>query len=135
MNQDINLLDAVKLYGDELSKILIENIGDIAQFDLLIDVHIHLLHLLDAEGQLEVDTGIGDIGDLAEGGDHSLLLVIHGVEAGRCAAYYQKGKQNQQQLATQLFQIRFVFLFVRRLSDFYTVDQDIRRIPRRAFAA
>lgn len=31
MNQDINLLDAVKLYGDELSKILIENIGDIAQ--------------------------------------------------------------------------------------------------------
>ena len=32
-----------------------------------------------------MDTGIGDIGDSAEGGDHRLLLVIHSVEAGQAA--------------------------------------------------
>ena len=64
----------------------------VAQLDFLVDVHVHLVHLLNAEGQLEVDAGIGDVRHLAEGGDHRLLLVVHGVEAGA-----SQGQQDQRQ--------------------------------------
>ena len=55
--------------------------GAVAQLQVLVDVDVDLLHLLDAEGELEVEARVGNGCDLAEGGDHRLLLVVNGVEA------------------------------------------------------
>ena len=71
--------------GDGLALI----IGDVAQLDLLIHVDVHLFGLLDAEGQLEVQTGGDSVGDLTEGGDHRHLLIVYRVDAGN-------GGQDQQ---------------------------------------
>ena len=90
-------------------------VGNVAQLDLLVHIHIHLLHLLDAEGELEVDTGVGDVGDLAEGGYHRLLPVIHGVEAGCTRHHGDENQQSNKDAPAGLFGVKFFSAFLRGL--------------------
>ena len=75
--------------------------GCVAQLDLLVDIHIHLPNLLDTEGKLEVQTGIGNIGDLAEGGHNRLLFVIHGIVAGGHHDYHRDRQHRRQKDVAQ----------------------------------
>jgi hypothetical protein len=46
--------------------------------------------LLYAKGQLKVNTGLGYVCYLTEGGNHSLLLVVNCVPAGAAKDYHQQ---------------------------------------------
>ena len=78
----------------------------IAQLDLLIDIHVHLLHLLDTQRELEVDARLGDVRDLAESRDHRLLLVIHGVEASQRNGQHQQRRYNGNHGASGSLKVR-----------------------------
>ena len=60
-----------------------------------------------------MDTGIGNVRDLAEGGDHRLLLVIHRVEAGGASCHQNDHQQHQQNRGAQLLQRGHFFVFSR----------------------
>ena len=53
-----------------------------------------------------MDTGISHIGDFAEGGNHGLLFVIYGVEAGSCHADKNHEQPDHQNIFQQAFDIR-----------------------------
>ena len=57
--------------------------GAVAKLDLLVDIHIYLMNLLDTKGKLKMQTGVGDVSHLAEGGHNGLLLIVHGIKAGQ----------------------------------------------------
>ena len=74
--------------------------------------------------ELEVDTGFGDVRDLAEGGDHRLLFVVNGVEAGADADEKDQSHQSDDDSATELFEVG-VFAFSGTSGEFIIVCHDI----------
>ncbi|MPN01618.1 hypothetical protein SDC9_148828 [bioreactor metagenome] len=68
-------------------------IGAVAKLNLLIDVHVHLGCLLDSQRQHEMDACLRYIRDLAKGGYHGLLLIIHRIPAGGADAQDQQDSQ------------------------------------------
>ena len=70
--------------------------------DLLIHIHIHILHLLDAKGKLKVYTRICDIGDSSKGCHNTLLLVVHREETGEAADQKQNNDDARNNQARNL---------------------------------
>ena len=85
----------------------------IAQGDLLIDVDVYFLDLLNAEGQLQVHAGIGDVCHPAKGGDHSLLLVVHGVVAGGDQQQQHKDHDDRKDRMFYFFPVGLLLFFRR----------------------
>ena len=53
-----------------------------------------------------MDARLGDVRDLAEGRDHRLLLVVHGVEAGERNGQHQQRQHDHQHGASGSLKVR-----------------------------
>ena len=105
-------VDNVVVSGDHGAFTFVERVpaaAGIAQLNLLVDVGIHLVGLLDAKGQLEVDARVHYIRDFPEGGDHGLLFVVHSVPAGASHGDDDQGQQHSQNGLTCPFEAGFWF--------------------------
>ena len=56
-----------------------------------------------------MDTGIGNVRDLAEGCNHRLLLIVHGVVAGKAKDNDNCKQDSEQGCALDFFQVRLFF--------------------------
>ena len=80
-------------------------IRTVADLDLLVYVYVYRLYLLNTEGELEMHTGTGSSGDLAEGGDHGLLFFVYRVPARADENQYKDRNDGGQYDFAQLFRI------------------------------
>ena len=88
-------------------------LGGIAQLNFLVYIHVYLFHLLDAQRKAEVNARIGHAGNFAEGSDHGLLLVVHGVVAGGDQQQQHKDHDDRKDRMFYFFPVGLLLFFRR----------------------